>query len=206
MLFIKLVDKLNKVLEILVGLALVTMTAVVFLQIIVRFVLGSLQIEFAVPWTEELARYLMIWAVFIGAAIVARRADSLAVEALIQIIPPTLGRTIKVCAHLIALVFYGYIFFIGLEMAQFGLSEKASVLKVPMVYVYASMSIGAVLTILNSIALLVDIYVNKKDILEVIDVEAEEALADYKEDGRVPELKEDVNVGKFKEEVKRVTV
>ncbi|MGF9714880.1 TRAP transporter small permease [Paenibacillus naphthalenovorans] len=184
MLLIKFVDKLNKVMECLAGFALALMTAVVFVQVFVRFVLGELGIQASVPWTEELARYLMIWAIFIGAAVVARRVDSLAVEILIQVVPPSAGKILKLTAYLFVLVFYVCIFFVGLEMAQFGFSEKAPVLKVPMVYVYSAMSIGAALTILNTVTSLIDIYVNKKDILdtsdEEINAEVEAAIEDYK--------------------------
>lgn len=169
--------------EYLAGFALALMTAVVFLQVFVRFVLGALGIQASVPWTEELARYLMIWAIFIGAAVMARKADSLAVEILIQVIPTSIGKILKLCAHLLVLVFYACIFFVGLEMAQFGFSEKAPVLKVPMFYVYSAMFIGAALTILNTVTSLVDIYVNKKDILnnsdEEINAEIETAIEDY---------------------------
>ncbi|ALS24919.1 MULTISPECIES: TRAP transporter small permease [Paenibacillus] len=184
MLLIKFVDKLNKVMECLAGFALALMTAVVFVQVFVRFVLGELGIQASVPWTEELARYLMIWAIFIGAAVAARRVDSLAVEILIQVVPPSAGKILKLTAYLFVLVFYVCIFFVGLEMAQFGFSEKAPVLKVPMVYVYSAMSIGAALTILNTVTSLIDIYVNKKDILdtsdEEINAEVEAAIEDYK--------------------------
>ncbi|TAL80634.1 MAG: TRAP transporter small permease [Candidimonas sp.] len=175
---IKIVDRANKGLEVLVGLALASMTAIIFFQVLVRFVFTKLNLQISAPWTEELSRYLMIWAVFIGSAIVARRADALAVEALVQAVPAAIGRTIKYCAHLLALVFYGCIFVLGLEWAEFGRSEMAPVLNVSMVYVYASMSIGAALTIVNAIMLLVETYIDKKDILDVIDFEMEEALAD----------------------------
>lgn len=175
---IRQVDRLNRGLEVLVGLALAAMTATIFFQILVRFVFGKLNLQISAPWTEELARYLMIWAVFIGGAIVVRRADALSVEALVQAVPASLGRAIKYCAHLLSLVFYGWIFVLGLEWAEFGLSEMAPVLNVPMAYIYASMSIGAALTMMNAITLLVETYIDKKDILDVIDFEMEEALAD----------------------------
>lgn len=106
MLLIKFVDKLNKVMECLAGFALALMTAVVFVQVFVRFVLGELGIQASVPWTEELARYLMIWAIFIGAAVAARRVDSLAVEILIQVVPPSAGKILKLTAYLFVLVFF----------------------------------------------------------------------------------------------------
>lgn len=175
---INTVDKANRGLEVLLGLALAAMTLLIFLQVLVRFVFAKLNLQISAPWTEELSRYLMIWSIFIGAALVARRADALAVEALVQAVPPEFGRAIKVCAHLLALVFYGCVFMLGLEWAEFGKTETAPVLDVPMVYVYASMSVGAVLTMVNSVVLLAETYLEKKDILEVIDYEMEEALAD----------------------------
>lgn len=175
---IKIVDRANKGLEVLVGLALAAMTAIIFFQVLVRFVFGKFNLPISAPWTEELSRYLMIWAIFIGAALVARRADALAVEALVQAVPATAGRAIKYCAHALSLAFYGWVFWLGLEWAEFGKSEVAPVLGMPMIWVYSSMSVGAALTIINSITLLIETVIDKKDILEVIDYEMEEALAE----------------------------
>jgi TRAP-type C4-dicarboxylate transport system permease small subunit len=176
--FIRFADRINRALEVAVGLALAAMTGVIFLQVLVRFVFAPLDLPVRAPWTEELSRYLMIWAVFIGAALVARRAEALAVEALVSAVPPAAGRGIKVAAHVLSLFFYGCIFVIGLKMSQFGMTETAPVLKLPMVWIYASMSIGALLTIMNGVALLAEIWIEKKDILEVIDFELEEALGE----------------------------
>ncbi|GAX88557.1 TRAP transporter small permease [Effusibacillus lacus] len=184
MAFVRWVDKVNKWLEILVGLALGVMTLVVFYQVLVRFFLTSFGEQISAPWTEELARYLMIWLVFIGGAVAARKADSNAVEALIHAVPPLVGKLIKIGAHITSLIFYACIFVIGLEWTQFGLSETAPVMKVPMSYVYSAMSIGAGLMIVNTITILVDAYVNKKDIRDTSDEEVEAALADYKSDGK----------------------
>ncbi len=174
--YIRLVDTLNKGLALVCGLALATMTALIFLQVLVRFVFAKLQIQFSVPWTEELSRYLMIWAVFIGAAVIARRADALAVEALVLAVPPRMGRIIKFSAHVLALLFYVCIFLLGLDWIEFGLTEDAPVLGIHMAWVYASMSVGAALTIVNAIALLIEVLVEKKDILDVIDHEADDAV------------------------------
>lgn len=174
--YIRFVDKINKALEVFCGVALAGMTCLIFLQVLVRFVFAKLQVQFSVPFTEELSRYLMIWATFIGAAVVARRADALAVEALVHAVPAPLGRLLKFGAHALALVFYACVFVVGLDWAEFGLSETAPVLGMPMVWVYASMSAGAALTIANALALLVEVWIEKKDILDVIDHEADEAV------------------------------
>lgn len=173
---LNVIDKFNKALEILVGLALAAMTALIFLQVLVRLLFAKMGLQFSVPWTEELARYLMIWAVFIGAALVARRADALAVEAVVQAVPASIARAIKFAAHILALVFYGCVFVLGLQWASFGLSETAPVLGVDMVWVYSSMSVGAALTIVNALALLLEIWLDGKDILDVVDHEVDDVV------------------------------
>lgn len=190
---ISVVDKLNKALEVLVGIALASMTVIIFFQVLVRFVFSRWNLQISAPWTEEVARYLMIWSVFVGGAILARRSDSVAVEALVQAVPVSVGRPIKYCAHLIVLVFYSIVFMVGLEWVKFGQSEMAPVLRIPMAYVYASMSVGAALTMLNAVTHLIETYIDKTDILGVIDYEMEEALANVKNSSfarqdEVPEL------------------
>lgn len=174
--YIRLVDALNRWLAVACGLALAAMTALIFLQVLVRFVFAKLHLQLSVPWTEELSRYLMIWAVFVGAALVARRADALAVEALVLAVPAPIGRLIKYSAHLLSLAFYGIVFVVGLDWMEFGRSEVAPVLGIQMSWVYASMSVGAALTIINAVALLAEVWVDKKDILDVVDHEADDAV------------------------------
>ena len=53
-----------KVSKVLLATAMGVMAAVVVLQVLTRYVL-----KIPLFWTEELARYLMIWAGFLGAAI-----------------------------------------------------------------------------------------------------------------------------------------
>jgi len=182
--FINFMDKFNKVLEYLAAIALVVMTLVVFLQVIVRFGLTALGWDLSVPWTEELARYLMIWSIFIGGAIATRKGKLIAVEALIVALPTLPGKLIKLLSHIVSLVFYAIIFTIGLEWAKFGLSETAPVMKFPMIYVYSALVVSAAIMILNTISFLMEIFIKGIDIREAsVDEEVEDALAEYKQKG-----------------------
>ncbi|MBP1932639.1 TRAP transporter small permease [Ammoniphilus resinae] len=182
--FINFVDKFNRILEILAGIAVIVMTLVVFLQVIVRFGLTAIGWDLSVPWTEELARYLMIWVIFIGGAIATRKGKLIAVEALVVALPALPGKLIKFVSHIVSLVFYAIIFTIGLEWAKFGLSETAPVMKFPMVYVYSALVVSAGIMILNTISFLLEIFIKKIDIREAsVDEEVEDALAEYKNKG-----------------------
>lgn len=162
--FVKIMDFLNGWLKKFIGLSLIVATSLVFIQIIVRFLLPKLNIMVSVPWTEELARYLMIWIIFIGAAVAARKAQLIAVESLVHATPVKLGKTIKYLAHIITMVFFLCIFIIGIEWAKFGLTEKSPTLQIPLIFINLAMSVGSAFIIMNTFALIIDNKVKNKDI------------------------------------------
>jgi TRAP-type transport system small permease protein len=64
---IKNIDRFNKVLGVVLALLIMVMSAVIFYQVFSRFILKD-----SLRWSEELARYLMVWSVFIGSALAIR--------------------------------------------------------------------------------------------------------------------------------------
>ena len=56
---------------------------IVFLQFFTRYVLND-----SLAWTEEIARYGLMWVVFIGGAMVTRRNTHIAVELLSNVMKP----------------------------------------------------------------------------------------------------------------------
>ena len=55
---------------------------IVFLQFFTRYILND-----SLAWTEEIARYALIWITFIGAAVVVRKNSHIAVEVLLHFLP-----------------------------------------------------------------------------------------------------------------------
>src|SRR5256714_8646762 len=60
---------------------------IVFLQFFTRYVLND-----SLSWTEEIARYGLMWVVFIGGIMVTRRNTPIAVELLFNVMKPGLAR------------------------------------------------------------------------------------------------------------------
>src|SRR6201991_2917345 len=56
---------------------------IVFLQFFTRYVLND-----SLAWTEEIARYGLMWVVFIGGAVVTRKNTHIAVELLSNVMRP----------------------------------------------------------------------------------------------------------------------
>ena len=175
---LRAVDIMNKGLVKLCGLALVAMVLSVTLGILVRFVFSHMDIQIRASWTEEVSRYLMIWSVFVGAAVAARSGKLIGVEALVTYLPAIMGRSLKYIAHALSLVFYGVLCWVGLAWIEFGESQSSPVLQMPLTYLHASMTVGGVLLIINTLALILEARINGKDIRHAaIDDELESALA-----------------------------
>ena len=91
---------LDKILEGIVGSALIIMTIVIFFQIIARYVLNA-----SLAWSEELARSLQIWMVFMGAALAVGRASYIGMTDLLEKFPPTMFKVFQLFGDLIIIGF-----------------------------------------------------------------------------------------------------
>ena len=139
-------DKLETVEK---GILIVTaaiMVIVITYQVILRYVFSASN-----AWSEELARYLFIYDVFIAAAIALRANSHLQVDVFINLLKPKTK-----CAYTIIVTLLGIVFLLILLVYSINLCRIASVnftpgLQVSMAIPYACMPIGAFLMILTSI-------------------------------------------------------
>lgn len=112
------------------------------LQVIARYAL-----ELSVPWAEETARYVFIWMVFLGAAYAAKKERHIRVD----ILENALGehkKIIRQISFFFFLMFALIMTYVGVTICR-GMIIKpqySSVLNIPMVYVYAALPVGMILT------------------------------------------------------------
>lgn len=172
MFFVKWVDRLNKWLMVLLGVAFAIMSFVFFINIIARFAFTAIDIHIPVPWSQEIARYIMVWSVFVGSAVAARRDQLISVDLLIEVLPASVGKAIKISALLLTIVFFIYLTVIGYGMAfDQGLRQTSPNMGFPMIVVYISMLVGSIIAVINIVTLLLDSLLTKKDI-RFVSVEA----------------------------------
>lgn len=119
-----------------------TMTIVVFLQVFSRFVLkGSL------PWSEEVARYLMVWAVFIGASIGAKTGAHIGVEAFVRLFPPAFQRPMIVLSCFFTVLFCGLVVVLSSKVVLniYQAEQVSPAMEMPMHWAYLAVPVGALL-------------------------------------------------------------
>ncbi|MBZ4645290.1 MAG: TRAP-type transport system small permease protein [Petroclostridium sp.] len=100
----------SKVIKFVEGFCLfifVMLVSLVILQVFFRYVAKT-----SVPWTEEIARVLYIWLVFIGVAIVEAENAQIRTTYLLEKLPLKVRYVLEVIINILSIVFL-IIFFVG---------------------------------------------------------------------------------------------
>lgn len=162
--FVTSMDRINAVTTLIVAALLAVVALAVMGQVTVRFVLTAFGVNISAPWTEELARYTLIWMVFLGAAIGVRHARMIALEFGIRKLPRGVGVPIRYAVMIMSIAFFGLLFWVGMDFLELGRSERSPVLGITRDYIYWAMPVGMVLMILNSLALIAETILEGRDI------------------------------------------
>ena len=131
---------LDKVLGFLVNLSFILMIAVVVLQIVARYAL-----PWSPNWTEELARYLMIWAALLAVSCGIARREHIGFTMLLIRLPIFLQKGLLVAFDALALVFFLLMFGYGIDMTVTGSRQFAMIFGISMAMPYASVPVASLL-------------------------------------------------------------
>lgn len=146
----RLSDVVNTVAEYFCAIALGIMSVVVFAQVIFRLTAGSL------PWSEELARYLMIYMVYVGTSIGVKRGTHIAVEVIMDRCPPTVQKIVEILVDLMMIAAFVILCYYGMKIVTLTMVQKSPAMQIKMGYVYLSMVVGGALMLLHCINNLVN--------------------------------------------------
>jgi TRAP-type C4-dicarboxylate transport system permease small subunit len=116
----------------------------IFMQVILRYVFNT-----GFSWTEELARYLMIYISLIGSSIALQNKEHPRVEMLFEVFPAKVKAGLEFFFDILILVFLIVLFWQGIENARFGLDTRTPALQILWVWPYAAVPLGAVLMIMQ---------------------------------------------------------
>jgi len=81
-------------------LAFIVMSSMVILQVFVRYVLNI-----SIPWTEELARYLLLSITFVGGALAIRDKQHINISIFIEKVPKKFYYYLKLCFDILIILF-----------------------------------------------------------------------------------------------------
>jgi TRAP-type C4-dicarboxylate transport system permease small subunit len=122
------------------------LAAIVFLQFFTRYVLND-----SVAWTEEIARYGLIWVAFIGAVMVTRKHSHIAVALLPNVLPAWAARLLLAFVDIFVLGFLALLAYFSVLIIQRMQMQRMTVVELPMSVVYGAVVLGCFLMCLRQL-------------------------------------------------------
>lgn len=120
-------------------LCMLGIVVVVTTQILARTIFSI-----ATPWTEELARYLMIWTCFIGSVRVLIHHDHMVVDFLSSKYKGWVKKYAYLAIYLIEFVFFAFLFYYGVKlcMQPVVINSRTSAMNISRIFVYICLPIS----------------------------------------------------------------
>lgn len=112
------------------GLLVLMMTCVVAAGVFWRYVLND-----SLAWTEEVARYLMIWLACVGSVVALHRRDLVAIDILPDALTGNAARALRILIATICLLISGVLVYYGFLLALNAWGQLAASFKMPMFFV-----------------------------------------------------------------------
>ena len=145
-------DKINKSLNWATIISISMMLLIIFLQVIFRYVFHN-----SLTFSEELARYLFVWTVFLCSAVVARDNGHIIVGVLTERLRGKKAKQVKITAYITTMIFVVILFYQGLRMMKLSSFQHSPALGISMSWVYLAIPIAMLVMFCNLLILIVDV-------------------------------------------------
>ena len=141
--------------EIVSSLCLGGMAIIIGMQVFNRYVM-----EESLVWSEELGRYLFIWAVYVGCSFVAKEDRHLEVTIARNFSGPKVKKVIVAVAQILTFVFCALCVVWGIKMVFFlsNTGQQTPALEVSIYWVYLAVPVGMALMGLRTLQKLWRLY------------------------------------------------
>lgn len=136
----KLLNKINLFIEYLVCFLLTVMVITVFLQVIFRFIIHS-----SLPWSEELARYILVWISFLGASIGVKKKAHIGVAVITNLLTGTARKLVSFLVPLFSTVFFIFLAIYGYRILDIVFYQLSPAMEISMAVPYSAVFASSML-------------------------------------------------------------
>lgn len=136
----QVLEKTAKALEWVMIVALSVMVLVMFMQVLLRYVFST-----GFAWTEELSRFMMIYMIFIGAAVLASQDGHISVTILDDWLKGVPRKIIKLVQYILTLVYCAVMSQLGLSTLSIVSRQKTPNMQITMDIIYAVIPVSMIL-------------------------------------------------------------
>jgi len=124
-----------------------SMSVTVILQIFFRYILND-----SLFWSEELARFLLVWLTFVGATVAYRRNMHPGVDVLFKRLDRSRRHQLQRIVNLLCLLFFAVLIWYGVHFAFFIRAQTTPALGLPKWLVFSIIPISGLLFSLHAAA------------------------------------------------------
>ncbi|MBW3695875.1 TRAP transporter small permease [Vibrio sp. T187] len=150
-------NRLNKANQLCVGILTALLILDVWLGVLDRYLL-----KLQLVWVEEMARYIMIWAILMAVPCCTAGREHMGLEFVTKRFPMMTQRIIKIFVGALTTAFFAYIAYLGYAFAEKGANQLSTVFSMPMSYAYAAIPVTFALSAFQSFLVwLEDLYAFK---------------------------------------------
>lgn len=151
----KELDEISEIVDKVVSCICIVLTFLMFLSVLYQ-VIGRYLISTSIAWTEEAARYCMIWLAFLGASMLVRSGENSSVTFIKDKFPDRVRRILDIVIIAIMLVFMFVIFLIALSQVQYSMNEISPALRISMFIPKSSILFGSLIVSFQLLWKLID--------------------------------------------------
>jgi TRAP-type C4-dicarboxylate transport system permease small subunit len=144
---LRISDFLNRICEVALIILLVAMAVAVFLQVLFRYVL-----HLPLFWTEEFARYCLVWASLLGAAVALKRGEHIAVTFFLDTLSKRTARTLTVVAQISVVLILTVMAWGGIKLVLVTSAQISPALRIPMAVPYLALPIGSTVMLFHVVS------------------------------------------------------
>jgi TRAP-type C4-dicarboxylate transport system permease small subunit len=156
-----IVQPLIKLCKIAVISCVLSIALIVSASIFFRYVLND-----SITWSEEIAKYLMVWMVFVGAPVAMVESRHIAIEMFPNLFRPRIRALIFLIVNLLIVLTMAFWTYRGFTYTVGGMSQVMSSFdKIPLGVVFASIPFG------SCIMMIISFQISLNQILVIIDPE-----------------------------------
>lgn len=132
--------------ETLLVSSLVVTVSLIFVQVVRRYVFHA-----SLSWSEELARYIFVWQIWLGASFAVKHHKHIRVEFVRSLLPQKGRRYLDILVLLLWLVMSLILVVKGGQLTQILLTRRqlSPAMRLPMAYAYAAVPVGCALMVVR---------------------------------------------------------
>lgn len=145
------IDLFNRVIGWVLAALLLVMTVLIFWQVFARFIVGK-----PLFFSDEIARFAMIWLTFVGAGYAYRKGLLISVDIVLEFAGHVVSRIFRILIIIASALFAFILVKYGFELVGRVANQTAPSTRVSMMWPYLAVPVGGIVILVNSVALLID--------------------------------------------------